>query len=384
MEHQHSLNDFLFSAPDQAKYYCRRCEGWYLDEETLIEHTNLYHEYWCVMCNLQIKSENELKQHMNIHCGRSRCDFCRIIFRTTESTLKHMLTKHSEIKDKFVSVNSPEKHKTPSRSPSSLHIYSPNTINNRVQSNGMENLVAAPVILPRQPISNNFATKNGQYHSIQKNHSTYLCEKCNLKFTDIQETAKHMMSRHKVKIGIRTFRGTGKEEIFIIGNEGKILDMGKRQPPNQNNNHSNPVDLDGGKTTLTITTTQEPVSSTSNGQQLLQSSTSVYGNGSSTPILPTGSIISSVQLPRLTKFVPSSTAKGNRLTLINSNNINKTVSQEQNGSSPQPSLNNSKSKPRAKNPQHCEHCDKELSSKFSLNRHLSVILCFLNAHNILT
>lgn len=315
-------HDLRFRDPEQGKYYCGRCEGWYLSEETLLEHTNLYHEYWCVICKLQIKSERELKQHMNRHCLDKRCKNCRLIFKNPGSALKHMLNKHIEIKDKFASSSAVQQ-----RPASSLHVRSPGTINRR----------ATPVTLPRDSTSNVAVTTNGPYHTILKNRSKYLCAQCNLTFTDIKITAQHCMRFHKVEIGIRTHKDTGKEEIFIIGNKGKIMEM-----RSATQNHSN---ASQGSTTLTIATE------------------------TSTPLSSTESIIPLRDLSRL-----------NRVTLINS----ATASPVQNGfvpiyaSTAQLPVNNSKSKPRPKNLKQCQYCKKELSSNYCLKRHIRVMFfCFM-------
>lgn len=337
-EQQQTLINLMPTNPGQTKYYCGRCEGWYLDEKTLIEHINLYHEYWCTICRLRLKCENKLRQHMlNVHCGTNRCESCRIVFSNSpEMTLKHMLEKHSDIRDK--------------------HAF----INNQAQ----ETRVSTPVTIRRQPQTQN-STENNRYHTTMNHSSEYLCAKCNLKFTNIQETAKHMMGQHQVEIGIRTFRDSGKEEIFIINNRGKIFTV-----PAQNSEHSasKEVTFDGGRTSLTITATQNPVRTSGGHQQLI-----------STPTASSNGLISSDNLAQVpVRKLP--TLPGNVTTLANShvnNRLATTVSPVQNGflsnyaSTPDLLSNPNKQNKRIK-PRQCKYCLRVLSSNFSLNRHLRV------------
>lgn len=339
------LTNLMPSNPGQTKYYCGRCEGWYLDEETLIEHINLYHEYWCTICNLRLRSENQLKQHMiNVHCVSNRCESCRIIFNNSpEITLKHMLEKHCEIRDK--------------------HAY----VNNHAQ----EPRVSTPVA---RPSSHQNTANNSRHHATLNHSSEYLCAKCNLKFTNIQETAKHMMSRHQVEIGIRTYKDSGKEEIFIINNKGKIFTL-----PAKNKEHSitKNVTFDGGKTTLTITNTGR-----SNGNHLPPPSISISPNLSNALTFRPSSSNNVTQEPQLSRVVARPQVYASPL--INNNQASTRASPPQNGFSPNyastPELlpnTNSKQNQQLKARQ-CKHCNRQLSSNYSLNRHIKVTIRFPN------
>uniref|UniRef100_A0A336MFA1 CSON000722 protein n=1 Tax=Culicoides sonorensis TaxID=179676 RepID=A0A336MFA1_CULSO len=303
------LDQFVITAASNApKFVCGRCQGWYMDEETLLEHTNLYHEYWCKICNLQIRTEKELLNHMKgKHYIRNRCDTCRIFFRSPELAHNHMMSAHSEIKDKMASNGTesaakPRNESTPQRSGdgNSIKVKTPNTINNQVGVTSKIR-VAAPVIVPstianssnhknisqstsltmisnnqgeatpknrisEPPILSTPVRSSSTINNNNKKSSTvvrqYLCSKCNLKFINVKDIARHMMSFHGVQVGLRS--NNGKEELVIVGNKGKITEIHQKKsnfPQSKTKNNS--ITSTFGDTTVTLTkVTKPPATST--------------------------------------------------------------------------------------------------------------------------
>lgn len=278
-----------------------------------------------------------------------------------------MLYKHSETKDKFASSSSSNvQNYTPTQTRPSLNIRSPHTINSQVHVNKSSGYpVAAPVLVPQN-------SKNGQYHATLKKSSEYLCAKCNLKFSTIQDTAKHMMSRHNVEIGIRSYRNSGREEIFIIGNKGKIMEKERPMcstPKNHQPKSNGQLSVDRGKLTLTIT----PTPSTSNGH--VSPITNSLRN--LTPILPTGSMVRTEQLrndqPPPSLSDTNISRNENQITLINHNNQSLVQNESSQNKLPISSTPINNSKPVDTRFQ-CKYCSRVLSSRYSLNRHLKVSL----------
>ncbi|XP_063695668.1 uncharacterized protein LOC134827065 [Culicoides brevitarsis] len=315
--------------PEQAKYYCGRCEGWYLDEKTLIEHVNMYHEYWCTLCREQIPSETELKQHLcSVHCQQNRCSSCRIMFISPMSAMKHMLEKHSEIKDKVTPVAK------------------------QLKENQQYSLSDAAARDPEQD---------------------YLCGRCNVKFANIPDTAKHMLKVHRIKIGVRKNPKTGKEEIFMNNIKGKSVKKPSSSSSSPSKHALNPqrVLLNGG---------EMMIAPTKNGRNGMPSTS----NGNSLPSTSSFSHPDSLSLPKLSNPPPmthinqmNANHSVNRVTLVNNSQFN---SSGPNGfrplfvSTPAPL----KLQKPSETPRPCDYCDKMLGSAFSLKRHLK------NVHKMYT
>lgn len=280
------------SVEDQ-RYPCGRCGGWFWTQNALIMHCLTNHEFWCRLCNVQFTTQQQLYKHISEkHLTTKYCVKCKIGFRTMEIAQKHMFNLHSEIKDKFPeqipteTINQlteeidvkPDVNDLLTNMEATTHIENVSIIENTSQGingtstpvlNSIENdhssytsrATEQPNMIPEILQNPETPPNNHQQQIKNRLHDAYYkCNRCNIRFHGIQATSKHMKLEHDVRIGVRTYRDSGKQEIFVVTNAQKNVTVHKKAIINGQSNHSNLVTSQIGNTTVTRRTVLVPPS----------------------------------------------------------------------------------------------------------------------------